>query len=191
MASYTVTRISPPSTPAQDDRVKAADTDEVATPFEAWLGEDGDPDDPENILAFVMEHIGAEIDALKKERDEIEVRSTKDTNRKIAAVLRQQREARTVESAALAARLDRMAGQIAAVTRENSQLRTTLENCEQNLRQATGMLEKEIARERSLRRLLDAQRNRPHTQRVASELAKQHAAKALEVATKGSKEEAA
>ena len=44
------------------------------------------------------------------------------------------------------------------MTRENSELRTKLSNCEQNLRQATDMLEKEIARERSLRRLLDAQR---------------------------------
>ena len=52
------------------------------------------------------------------------------------------------------------------------------------------MLEKEIARERALRRLLDAQRSRPHTQRVASELAKRHAAKALEVVAK-SKTEAA
>lgn len=166
------------------ETAEAAETDEAATPFEAWLGEDGDPEDIDNILAFVMEHIGAEIDALKKERDEIEVRSTKDLNRKIAAVLRQQREARAVEAAALAARLDGIAGQIKAVARENAALRSSLSACEQNLAQATDMLEKEIARERALRRLLCAERSRPHTQRVASELAKRHAAKALEVVMK-------
>ena len=83
-----------------------------------------------------------------------------------------------------------MADAIAATTRENVELRTTLTACEQNLAKATATLEKEIARERSLRRLLDAQRSRPHTQRVASELAKRHAEKALEAVTK-SKEEAA
>jgi hypothetical protein len=173
------------------ETAEAAETDEAATPFEAWLGEDGDPDDIDNILAFVMEHIGAEIDALKKERDEIEVRSTKDTNRKIAAVLRQQREARTVESAALAERLDRMAGQIGSLTRENAELKARLKEETDRRAQEVDRLEKEIARERALRRLLDAQRNRPHTQRVASELAKLHAAKALEVVTKSNKEEAA
>jgi hypothetical protein len=169
----------------QDGAPEAAETDEAATPFETWLGEDGDPDDPENIVAFVMEHIGAEIDALKKERDEIEVRSTKDLNRKIATVLRQQREARAVEAVALTGRLDKINSAIAAVTQENSELKAKLSACEQNLTQATAMLEREISKERSLRRLLDAQRSRPHTQRVASELAKKHAEKLLK------KEEAA
>jgi hypothetical protein len=184
MVAYTVTRISHPSNPAQrDDNAEAA---EAATPFETWLGEDGDPDDPENIIAFLFENIDAEIDALKKERDEIEVRSTKDLNRKIATVLRQQREARAVEAVALTGRLDKINSAIAAVTWENSELKAKLSACEQNLTQATAMLEREISKERSLRRLLDAQRSRPHTQRVASELAKRHAEKILE-----KKEEAA
>lgn len=168
----------------QVETAEAAETDEAATPFETWLGEDGDPDDIDNILAFVMEHIGAEIDALKKERDEIEVRSTKDLNRKIAAVLRQQREARTVEAAALAARLDGVTNAIAAVTRENSKLEARLAAQETEITRATAMLEREIAKERSLRRLLDAQRSRPHSQKIASELAKRHAAKVLESAVK-------
>jgi septal ring factor EnvC (AmiA/AmiB activator) len=198
MASYTVTRIGPPSNPAQqDDAPEAAET-----PFESWLGwlseareaideGDGDSEDLDNLLALVLEHIcagGPEAVARKEERAEEVLREAKDSNRKIAIVLRQQREAReqrAVEAAALAGRLNEMTDAIAAVTRENVELRTKLSACEQNLAQATAMLEKEIARERSLRRLLDAQRSRPHTQRIASELAKRHAAKALK------KEEAA
>ena len=184
--------------------VEAAKTDETAeaaTPFEAWtdwLEEardaieqgDGDPDDLDTLLAVVLEHIcagGPDAVARKEERAEEVLREAKDSNRKIATVLRQQREARearTVESTALAGRLDGITNAIAAVTRENVELRTKLSACEQNLTQATAMLEKEIARERGLRRLLDAQRSRPHTQRIASELAKRHAAKALEVVTK-------
>jgi septal ring factor EnvC (AmiA/AmiB activator) len=203
MASYTVTRIGPPSNPAQqDDAPEAAET-----PFESWLGwlseareaideGDGDSEDLDNILALVLEHIcagGPEAVARKEERAEEVLREAKDSNRKIATVLRQQREAREtrkVESAALAKRIDHMADQIGSLTRENSELRTKLSACEQNLAQATAMLEKEIARERSLRRLLDAQRSRPHTQRIASELAKHHAKKALEAATKNKTEAA-
>lgn len=192
--------------------VEAAKTDETAettTSFEAWIDwleeardtieqGDGDPDDLDTLLAVVLEHIaggGPDAIANKDERVEEALREAQASSGKITVFLHRQREARktrAVKSAALAERLDCMAGQIAAVTRENSELRTTLANCEQNLAQATGMLEKEIARERSLRRLLDAQRNQPHTQRVASELAKRHAAKCLEVAVKSSsKEEAA
>jgi hypothetical protein len=204
MASYTVTRIGPPSNPAQqDDAPEAAET-----PFESWLGwlseardaideGDGDSEDLDNILALVLEHIcagGPDAVARKEERAEEVLREARDSNRKIASVLRQQREAgeaRTVESTALAGRLDGITNAIAAVTRENVELRTKLSACEQNLTQATAMLEREIARERSLRRLLDAQRNRPHAQRVASELAKRHAMKALESGTQGKTEEAA
>jgi predicted RNase H-like nuclease (RuvC/YqgF family) len=205
MASYTATWVGPPSNPAQDDTAEAAE--EAATPFEAWtdwleeardaIAEgDGDPDDTDTILALVLEHVvggGPDAVALKEKRAEEILREAQASNGKITVFLHRQREARKTqkaEAAALAKRLDHMADQIGSLTREDSQLRTTLENCEQNLRQATGMLEKEIARERSLRRLLDAQRSRPHAQRVASELVKRHAAKALEVVTK-SKTEAA
>ena len=190
--------------------VEAAKTDETAetaTSFEAWIDwleeardriaeGDGDPDDLDTLLAVVLEHIaggGPDAIANKDARVEEVLREAQASNGKITVFLHRQREARktrAVESAALAERLDRMAGQIAAVMRENSELRATLTNCEQNLMQATAMLEKEIARERSLRRLLDAQRARPHTQRVASELAKRHAKKALEAATKNKTEAA-
>jgi hypothetical protein len=185
--------------------VEAAKTDETAetaTSFEAWIDwleeardtieqGDGDPDDLNTLLAVVLEHIaggGPDAIANKDARVEEALREAKASNGKITVFLHRQREARktrAVESAALAERLDRMAGEIAAVTQENAELKTKLTACEQNLMKATGMLEKEIARERGLRRLLDAQRSRPHTQRIASELAKRHAAKALK------KEEAA
>lgn len=189
---------------ALDDSVETAEAAEAAEAPDAveswldWLEEaretidenDGDPEDLDSLLAVVLEHIaagGPDAVARKDERVEAVLREAQASNRKIAAVLRQQREARearTVEAAALAARLDGITDAIAATTRENSELRMKLAACEQNLTQATDMLEKEIARERALRRLLDAQRSRPHTQRVASELAKRHAAKALEVVTK-------
>ena len=188
------------STPPEAAETAEA-AEEAATPFESWLdwfGEaretidegGGDPEDLDTLLALLAEHIvagGPDAVVRKDERVEEVLREARDSNRKIATVLRQQREARearTVESAALAARLDGITDTIAAVTRENSELRTKLSACEQNLASTTDMLEKEIARERALRRLLDAQRSRPHTQRVASELAKRHAAKALEVVTK-------
>jgi predicted RNase H-like nuclease (RuvC/YqgF family) len=204
MASYTATWVGPPSNPAQQDDVPEAG--EAATdPFESWLDwleeardaidqGDGDPDDLDNLLAVILEHIvggGPDAAALKEKRAEEVLREARDSNRKIATVLRQQREAReqrAVEAAALAGRLNEMTDAIAAAARENAALRSSLSACEQNLTQATAMLEKEIARERSLRRLLDAQRSRPHTQRVASELAKKHAQKALEVLAKGKPE---
>jgi septal ring factor EnvC (AmiA/AmiB activator) len=154
----------------------------------------GDTEDLDSLLAIILEHIcagGPDAVARKAERIEEVLRETKDSNRKIARQQREAREERAVESAALAGRLDEMTYAIAEVTRENAELSMKLTACEQNLRQATGMLEKEIARERSLRRLLDAQRSRPHTQKIASELAKRHAAKALEIAVKSNKVEAA
>ena len=191
----------------QDESVETAEAAEAPDAIESWLDwldearetieeNDGDPEDLDSLLAVVLEHVvagGPDAVARKDERAEEVLREARDSNRKIAAVLRQQREARearTVESAALAARLDGITDAIAATRRENSELRTKLNACEHNLAQATDMLEKEIARERALRRLLDAQRSRPHTQRVASELAKRHAAKTLEVVAK-SKTEAA
>jgi hypothetical protein len=206
MASYTVTRISPPSNPTQQDDVTEAD--EAATPFEAWtdwLDEardaidegDGDPDDTDTILAVILEHIaggGPDAIANKEARLEEILREAQASNGKITVFLQRQREARKAqkaEAAALAARLDGIAGQITAMARENAALRSSLSACEQNLAQATDMLEKEIARERALRRLLDAQRARPHNQKVASELIKRHAAKALEIAVKSKTEEAA
>jgi hypothetical protein len=206
MVSYTVT-FGPPSNPAQQD--DTAEATEAATPFESWIDwleeardaidqGDGDPDDADTLLALVLEHIvggGPDAVALKEKRAEEVLREAQDSTRKIATALRQQREAREtrkIESAALAGRLDRMTDAIGSLTRENAALRSSLSACEVNLTQATALLEREIAKERSLRRLLDAQRARPHTQRIASELAKRHAAKCLEVAVKSSsKEEAA
>jgi len=202
MATYMVS-LGHSTPPEAAEAAEKAATD----PFESWLGwleeardeidqGDGDPDDVDNLLALALEHLvggGPDAVALKEKRAEEVLREARDSSNKIAIVVGQQREARkqrAVEAAALAGRLDRIDNAVAAVTRENSSLRTTLENVEENLRQATAMLEKEIARERSLRRLLDAQRSRPNTQRVASELAKRRAAKALEVVTK-SKTEAA
>jgi hypothetical protein len=186
------------------DAAEVAEAPDAVGSWLDWLSEardaideaDGDSEDIDNLIAVVLEHVaggGPDAVARKEERLEEILREAQASNGKITVFLHRQREARktrAVESAALAERLDRMAGQIAAVTQENAELRATLTNCEQNLRQATDMLEKEIARERSLRRLLDAQRSRPHTQRIASELAKRHAAKTLEVVTK-SKTEAA
>ena len=124
MASYTVTRIGPPSNPAQqDDAPEAAET-----PFEVlagWPSEardaidegDGDSEDLDKILAVVLEHIAAAVQTLSPVRRNAPRRSCAKpgiSNGKIASVLRQQREARearAVESAALAGRLDRMAGQ--------------------------------------------------------------------------------
>jgi hypothetical protein len=206
MASYTVTRISPPSNPTQQD--DAHEAGEAATPFEAWTNwleeardtiaeGDGDPDDTDTILAVILEHIaggGPDAIANKEARLEEILREAQASNGKITVFLQRQREARKAqkaEAAALAARLDEIAGQITAMARENAALRSSLSACEQNLAQATDMLEKEIARERALRRLLDAQRARPHNQKVASELIKRHAAKALEIAVKSKTEEAA
>jgi hypothetical protein len=206
MASYIATWVGPPSNSAQQDDVP--EVAEAATPFESWLdwleeardaiaeGE-GDPDDADTLLAVILEHVvGGGPDAIGRRDGRIEevLREAQASNGKITAALRQQcaaRETRKIESAALAKRLDGMTDAIGSLARENAELKTKLSACEQNLAQATDMLEKEIARERSLRRLLDAQRSRPHTQRIASELAKRHAAKVLESTTKKETEEAA
>jgi len=202
MASYTVHMIGLPNNPAQEqDAAEATEAREAADTFDSWIAwlDDlrsaidqggGDSEDPDSLLASILHHIATETEAAVALGEE---RATKyamdvlhearDSNNKIAAVLRQQREAReqrTVESAALAQRLDRMAAAIEAVTQENVELRTKLTACEQNLTKATSMLEKEIAKERALRRLLDSRRDRPNGQKIASELAKRHAAKALE-----------
>jgi chromosome segregation ATPase len=206
MATYSVSlghNYTPPNTA---DAAEAAE-EAAATPLEHWLGwleamrdeidqADGDPDDLDNLLGLALEFIaggGPDAVAVRDERVAEAVREVTDLRRKVARQqreAREEREERTVEAKALTERLDGLANAVAAVTRENVELRATLANCEQNLTQATNMLEREIAKERSLRRLLDAQRSRPHTQRVASELAKRHAAKMLEAATK-SKTEAA
>ena len=160
----------------------------------------GDADnDYDLLLSYALGHNEVETDAKIAAAEQRAskyatdtLREARDSNNKIAAVLRQQREAREqrqVEAETLARRLDRITDAIAAVTRENVELRTKLTACEQNLTKATSMLEKEIAKERALRRLLDSRRDRPNGQKIASELAKRHAAKALERAA--SKAEAA
>jgi hypothetical protein len=208
MATYTVNLNLGRSTPP-DDTTEATEAAEAATPFDSWLdwlGEareaidegGGDPDDDlDSLLAIVLEHLvggGPDAIAVKEERIEEVLRQAKDSNNKITVFLHRQREARktrAAESAAFTERLDGLANALTAAAQENAALRSSLSAIEQNLAQATAMLEREISKERSLRRLLDAQRNRPHTQRVASELAKRHAMKALESATKSNKVEAA
>ena len=207
MVSYTVTRVGPPSTPAQPepDTPGAAEDREATAAFESWIdwigdvrsaieAGGGDSEDPDALLATVLQYVAdeskaaialAETRSAKFANDVL--RRADDSNAKIAVVLRQQRvtrEAKEVEALALAGRLDRIAGEVAAVTRENSALKARLAAQETEIARATAMLEREISKERALRRLLDAQRTRPHTQRVASELAKRLAKKALEVATK-------
>ncbi len=207
MATYTAVLTGPPSNPPQqDDTAEAAEAREAAATFDSWIAwlDDcrdaiaeggGDSEDPDSLLASILDYIATETEAavaLGEERAtqyaRDVLRKAEDSNNKIAVVLRQQREAReqqAAEAEALARRLGRMAAAIESVTRENASLQTKLAACEQNLARATAMLDKEIARERSLRRLLDAQRSRPHTQRVACELVKRHAMKAMESATKG------
>jgi hypothetical protein len=203
MVAYTVTRISPPSNPAQqDDSAEAAEAPDALESWLDWLHEardvidqgDGDPDDLDNILALALEHIcagGPDAVASRDERIAEVLRAAQDSNNKITVFLLRQREARktrAAESAAFTERLDGLANALATAAQENVELRTKLAAIEQNLTLATATLEREISKERSLRRLLDAQRSRPHTQRVASELAKRHAMKALESATKGKTE---
>jgi hypothetical protein len=204
MATYTVNLNLGHST-IPPDTTEAA---EAATPFESWLDwleeardtiaeGDGDPDDTDTILAVILEHIvGGGPDAIGRKADRVEtvLREAQDSNNKITVLLHRQREARktrAAESAALTGRIDEIANAVAAVKRENATLRSSLSAVEENLLKATSLLEREIAKERALRRLLGAQHARPHTQRVASELAKRHAAKILAIAVNGNKEEAA
>ena len=178
----------PPSNPAQqDDAAEATEAREAADTFNSWVAwlDDlrsaidqggGDSEDPDSLLASILDYIATETEAavaLGEERAtqyaRDVLRKAEDSNNKIAVVLRQQREARerqAAEAEALARRLDRMAAAIESVTRENASLKTKLAAWEANLARATAMLEKEIARERSLRRLLDSRRNRPHTQKL-------------------------
>jgi hypothetical protein len=207
MASYTVHMVGPPSNPAHEhDAAEATEAREAADTFDSWIAwlDDlrsaidqggGDSEDPDSLLASILDYIATETEAavaLGEERAtqyaRDVLRKAEDSNNKIAAVLRQQREARerqAAEAEALARRLDRMAGAIESVTRENVELRTKLSACEQNLARATAMLEKEIAKERSLRRLLDSRSNRPNAQKIASELARRHAMKVLECCDEG------
>jgi hypothetical protein len=211
VTSYTVNvnLAGPPST-AQDQTEVADDTE--ATPADSWLEwleyahEDillagGDDTDYDTLLSYALGHNEVETDAKIAEAEKRAskfavdtLREARDSNNKIAKVLRQQREGRErqeAEAAALAARLDRITDAIGSLTRENAALRSSLSACEQNLAQATAMLEKEIARDRALRRLMDSRQSRPHSQKIASELAKRHAAKLIEIAVKSNKVEAA
>jgi len=205
MTAYTVNvnLAGPPST-AQDQTEVADDTE--ATPADSWLEwleyahEDillagGDDNDYDTLLSYALGHSEVETDAKIAEAEKRAttfaadtLREARDSNNKIARVLRQQREEcerQEAETTALGRRLDRIDAAIESVKQENTELKTRLAAQENENVRAVGALEKELAKERSLRRLLDAQRSRPHTQRVASELAKHHAMKALESATKG------
>jgi hypothetical protein len=214
MVSYSATRTGPPDNPArQDPPVPEAEADEASIArFDAWrswlddlrlaIGQGGGDaeDDPDSLLIGILDHFsdeieisakGAEERASKYARDVL--RLAEDANHKIGAAMREQcklREERVAEALALSQRLDRMAGEIETVARENTELRMKLTACEANLTRATAILEREISKERSLRRLLDSRRNRPSGQKVASELAKRHAEKMLKAAV-GKKEEAA
>jgi hypothetical protein len=204
VTSYTVNlNLAGPASTAQQDDTAEADASDF---WIAWLDDlrsaidqgGGDSEDPDSLLASILDYIATETEAavaLGEERAtqyaRDVLRKAEDSNNKIAVVLRQQREARerqAAEAEALARRLDRMAAAIESVTRENVELKTRLAAQESESARAVGALEKEIARERSLRRLLDSRRNRPNAQKIASELAKRHAAKTLESAAKGKTE---
>jgi hypothetical protein len=185
----------------QPEAPETTEADDAAEAFDSWLGwiaeardslyrGGGDPEDIDGLLALVLDYVATETEtavALGEERatqraEEI-LRETKDSNRRLAVFLRQQRlahEAQAIEAKTLAERLVRVDETIATAARENVALRSSLSD----LAQAHAGLEKELARERALRRLLDAQRSRPHTQRVASELAKRHAERVLQSAMK-------
>jgi hypothetical protein len=202
MVGYTVTWQGR-SSKAQDEPEVADDAE--ATPADSWLEwleyahEDillagGDDTDYDTLLSYALGHNEVETDAKIAEAEKRAgkfavdtLREARDSNNKIAAVLRQQlqqRQERTAEAAALARRLDEMTDAITAVTRENGALTARLMGLENEFARAIGALEKEIARERSLRRLLDAQRNRPRTQKTASELTRRFAERTLEAQSK-------
>ena len=212
-AVYTVT-IGRTSNGREDDAAaaaKAAEADEAATVLDGWISwivdvrdeiaaGGGDAEDIDNVLAVVMGHIADEIEISAKGAEEragayardVLLRAD-DSNNKIAKLLREAREGRerqAIEAEALAERLGRLDDAIAALTKENGELRTKLTACEETLVRATSMLEREISKERSLRRLLDSRRNRPPAQKIASELAKKHAEKMLQLATSKTEEAA-
>jgi hypothetical protein len=212
MGSYVVHTIGPSSNPAHEhDAAAAAEAREAADASDFWTAwvadlrsaieeSGGDSEDPDTLLASVLDSIADEIEAAEGRAVKYAaniLHRAEDSNHKVAAVLRREREAREqrrAEGKALAARLDRIDAANASLTQENVELRSKFAACEENLAKATAMLEREIAKERALRRLLDSQRNRPHTQRVASELARRFAEKTLEAQSKAaatSKTEAA
>jgi hypothetical protein len=206
MTGYTVHMTGPATNPAREhDAAAAAETREAADASDFWTAwvadlrsaieeSGGDSEDPDTLLASVLDSIADEIEAAEKRTIKYAaniLHRAEDSNQKVALVLRQQHEARerqAAEAKALAARFDRINGAIETVRRENVELRTKLTACEANLTKATSMLEKEIAKERALRRLLDSRRDRPNNQKIASELAKRRVAKALESAAKGKTE---
>jgi hypothetical protein len=207
MASYAIHTSGPSSNPAHEhDTLEAAEANEAADTSDFWASwvadvrdsieqSGGDSEDGDILLATLMERIADAIEISVNEAEKRAnefarntLRLAEDATHKIGKVQREAREARErqqVEAEALVRRLDGMAAAIDTVTRENAELKET------EIGRGIALLEREIARERSLRRLLDAQRSRPHGQRIASELAKKFAAKALEKAMKGRTEEAA
>jgi Zn-dependent peptidase ImmA (M78 family) len=202
MAHYTAHMMGQPSNPAHEhDTLEAAEANEAADTSDFWASwvadvrdsieqSGGDSEDGDILLATLMERIADAIEISVNEAEKRAnefarntLRLAEDATHKIGRVQREARETRErqqVEAEVLVRRLDGMAAAIESVTRENAALTARLAAQESESARAVGALEKEIAKERALRRLLDAQRNRPHTQQVASELAKRHAMKALE-----------
>lgn len=204
MASYTAILTKPLINPARQDAPETRETDEAAVAnYDAWIdwlddakagiaAAGGDYEDLDGLLAVILDHVTTEAEAAAKGAEERAGKYARDvllevmdSNRLVARVSRTQREAREKQAAdakALAKRLARVDSAIEGLTRENAELRAKLTACEENLAKASNYLEREISRERSLRRLLDAQRNRPHTQKIASGLARLHAEKLLQAA---------
>jgi hypothetical protein len=185
MTAYAV-QMGPP-TRQETDSPEAAEAREAADSADLWIGWlDGLRDSITEAAEKRSRKYGADI-----------LRKAADSDVKVAAILRQQREGRErqeAETKALGARLDRMAAAIESVTRENAALTARLAAQESETAKAIARLAKELARERALRRLLDSQRSRPHGQKVASELARRFAEKTLEAQSKAaamSKTEAA
>jgi hypothetical protein len=208
MTGYNATKTGPPHNPARpdDEAIEEAEALDISADdldqWRDWLAQardaitagGGDCDDVDDLVPYILNCVAAETTALiaaaEKRANAFAVgvlRFSRDSNLRLAhglRALREEREERIAETTALAGRLDKMDEALAAVTRENIELKAKVVTQETEFARKTAGLSKELSRERALRRLLDAQRSRPHTQRVASELAKKHAAKALAAAVK-------
>ena len=201
--AITIGHAADPDTPAAPEE-SATD---AATPADAWrdwlesahaeLAADAEDVDDIDLVAVALAHAvggGPDAVAARDERIEEVSRATQIVTGQTTIIRQRQRDAReerATEMRALDDRLTRMNNLIEETKRESADLRRQLTACEKNLEAAAASLRREIAKERSLRRLLDAQRNRPHTQRVASELARIHAEKVTKRSVNEAEEEAA
>jgi hypothetical protein len=204
MAHYTAHMMGQPSNLTREhDTPEAAEANEAADTSDFWASwvadvrdsieqSGGDSEDGDVLLATLMDRIADAIEISVNEAEKRAnefarntLRLAEDATHKIGRVQREARETRErqeAEAKALAARFDRVEAANASLLQENAALTARLVAQESSTAKAIAGLAKEVSRERALRRLLDAQRSRPHAQRVASELAKRHAETMLKVA---------